>query len=149
MLISLRSCILQINNEWNVNFQAHIFEFITFISVSFSLVEASSVLFTFLNSYQFSAFKHISRSRSNRTEHLYRGAQFVRRACIMRVAAVISFSGVLNPRRSIYIVIIRKTVSLYHTISWWLYMLDASSRDRIWNLIPPCLTLSIIRYVQG
>ena len=60
--------------------------------------------------------------------------------CITRVAAVNSFVRVINPREgSVYIVIHRQTVSLYHNLVW----LD--SQDTLsWDRNPPNFTLDLV-----
>ena len=52
--------------------------------------------------------------------------------CITRVTAVNSFTWVNPWEGSVYIVILRQTVSLYHNSSVWMDMKDASSWN--WNL---------------
>ena len=60
---------------------------------------------------------------------------------ITRVAAVNFFTRVLSPwKGSMYIIIHRQTVSLYHNSSLWLDMQDASNWD--WNL--PNFTLDMV-----
>ena len=62
---------------------------------------------------------------------------------IIRVAAIISFAKVLNPQEwSIYIVIHRQTVLLYHNSSVRLDTQDASNWD--WN--PPNFTLDLVSW---